>query len=83
MNIVDNKYDLPRDVIDGYPIINVIGNKQIEIENFDRVKYISSSEILITNRKMNIRLSGNGINIDYYSGKCAIISGVFNEILFL
>ena len=67
---VDNDLDMPRDVIHGECLCQIIGRNEIVIENYKCKKY-------------KIIINGTGLNIKYYNNQSMAIGGYICEISFL
>ena len=80
---IDNKYDLPRDVISSDFLCQIIGDKEIVIENYKCIQTISNNLIEIKGFKNNLFIKGNNLTILYYNNYCMKIGGVINEISLL
>lgn len=80
---VDDKYDLPRDVVHKDSLIEIIGRNEFVVENYRYLKEIKDNEILIMCKKYNLLIKGEKLNIKYYNSESMVISGVLNEISFI
>lgn len=75
--------DLPRDVILGDSIVEIVGKNEISIENYLCIKEICPEKIVIKCKYYYIFIKGKDMFIDYYNNKiCMKISGDINEISF-
>ena len=74
---VDDKYDLPRDVVHKDSLIEIIGRNEFVVENYRCLKEI------IMCKKYNLLIKGEKLNIKYYNSESMVISGVLNEISFI
>ena len=73
---VDDKYDLPRDVVHKDSLIEIIGRNEFVVENYRCLKEIMC-------KKYNLLIKGEKLNIKYYNSESMVISGVLNEISFI
>ena len=80
---VDDKYDLPRDVVHKDSLIEIIGRHEFVVENYRCLKEIKDNEILIMCKKYNLLIKGEKLNIKYYNSESMVVSGVLNEISFI
>ena len=81
---VDNDLDMPRDVIHGECLCQIIGRNEIVIENYKCIKSITDTDIEIVCKKYKIIINGTGLNIKYYNNQSMAIGGYICEIsLFL
>ena len=80
---VDDKYDLPRDVVHKDSLIEIISRNEFVVENYRCLKEIKDNEILIMCKKYNLLIQGEKLNIKYYNSESMVVSGVLNEISFI
>ena len=80
---VDDKYDLPRDVVHKDSLIEIIGRNEFVVENYICLKEIKDNEILVMCKKYNLLIKGEKLNIKYYNSESMVVSGVLNEISFI
>ena len=80
---VDNDLDMPRDVIHGECLCQIIGRNEIVIENYKCIKSITDTDIEIVCKKYKIIINGTGLNIKYYNHQSMAIGGYICEISFL
>ena len=80
---VDDKYDLPRDVVHKDSLIEIIGRNEFVVENYRCLKEIKDNEILVMCKKYNLLIKGEKLNIKYYNSESMVVSGVLNEISFI
>ena len=83
MDNLDNKYSLPRDVVNNNFICQIVGRNEILIDNIRKIIYLSTEEISICGHKGGINIKGCNLNIVYYNNQSIIIRGGINEIMFL
>ena len=80
---VDDKYDLPRDVVHKDSLIEIIGRHEFVVENYRCLKEIKENDILVMCKKYNLLIKGEKLNIKYYNSESMVVSGVLNEISFI
>lgn len=72
--------ELPKDVLYGDVLLRIVGNKDIIIENYKGIQLYTSEEIAIACKGFTIRVYGENLRIQYFSGYDMKILGVFNRI---
>ncbi len=80
---MDNIFDMPRDVVDGQSLCQIIGQKEIVIENYKCVKSVCDNQIEVLSKKYKIIINGENLNIKYYNSQSMVIGGYICEIKFL
>lgn len=74
---------LPGDIIYGDVLIRLTGNHEAIIENYKGILLYTSDEIAIACKKYTVRIYGNDLQIQYFSGCDMKVLGVLNKIVFL
>ncbi len=72
--------ELPKDVIYGDVLLRIAGNKEIIIENYKGILLYTTEEIAIACKGFTIRVYGENLHIQYFSGYDMKISGPFHRI---
>lgn len=80
---MDNIFDMPRDVIEGESLCQIIGQKEIVVENYKCVKTICHNQIEVISKKYKINIIGDNLNIKYYDSQSMVIGGYICEVKFL
>lgn len=80
---VDNRQDIPRDVVLQECLCQIVGRSEITLENYRRIKTITDTEIEVLCKKYKIHIIGAGLNIEYYNNESMVIGGCISEISFL
>lgn len=80
---MDNNLDIPRDVIHGECLCQIIGRDEIVVENYKYIKSITENCLEIVCKKYKIIINGTGLNIKYYNNQSMAIGGCICEISFL
>lgn len=71
---------LPKDIVLGASIINVLGNREIWIENFKGILEYNNEKILIQGKKYRILIQGKNLKITYYTKEEMKITGIIINI---
>lgn len=80
---VDDRHDLPRDVIKQECLCQITGRSEIVLENYKCLKTITDTEIEVICKKYKIHIIGKNLNIEYYNNESMVIGGCICEITFL
>lgn len=80
---VDNEKEIPRDVINNECLCQIIGKKEIIIENYKFIKTITNTNIEIICKNYKILIIGEKLNIEYYNSESMVVGGIICEISFL
>ena len=74
--------ELPEDVIMGIPVLTLLGNKEINVENYGGIIEYTEQLIRIKTKAGQIIVSGNNLYIDYYTNVEMKIQGNIISIEF-
>lgn len=74
--------ELPKDIILGAPILSLIGNREIEIDNFKKLLEYSQEKIGIQCKHYKISIVGRALEINTYSREEIKIRGIISGIFF-
>lgn len=80
---MDNRFDLPRDVIEKEVLCQIIGHNELVIENYKRLLLFLPEELKIQCASYILDIKGEKLIISYYNNESIIVSGVIHEISFL
>ncbi|MGN0438981.1 MAG: YabP/YqfC family sporulation protein [Lachnospiraceae bacterium] len=72
--------EIPKDVLYGDVLLRVVGNKEIIIENYKGILLYTSEEIAIACKVFTIRIYGDNLHIQYFSGYDMKVFGQFDRI---
>lgn len=75
--------NIPGDVLRGELIIRMFGNQEVIIENHRGIHLYTSEEIIISCKHTMLRVSGNNLQIRYFSGCDMKITGTIHSITYL
>ena len=79
-NIVTKELDLPVEVIDGLPKINIIGNSEITIENHKGILSFDKDNTKIKTNIGILNIQGDEIEIVFIGGSTITIAGKFKSL---
>lgn len=74
--------ELPKDVLLGAPILSLVGNSKLEIENFKNILLYTENEIQIQCKNKCILILGKNLLISSYTKEELSIIGKIDEIKF-
>ena len=74
--------NLPKDAMLGYPITNIMGNKELRIENYRGILEYDSEMIRIQTKLGQIKILGTDLKIEYYANDEMKIVGEIHQIEF-
>lgn len=75
-------FELPKDLLLGMPVLSVMGDREILIENHRGISYYSEQKMLIACSKQQIEITGDALTIEYYTKDSVKIRGRIEQILF-
>ena len=75
--------NIPGDVLCGELLIRMFGNREIIIENHKGIHLYTSEEIVIVCKHNMLRISGEKLHIQYFSGCDMKITGIIQSITYL
>lgn len=78
-----DKIHLPKDVILGVPIVTIMGNMEICIENYKNLIEYTEQLIRVKRRDGEIRVEGEHLEITYYKSVEMKITGIIRHIEYL
>lgn len=73
---------LPKDLILGDPIVTITGRSDLTVENYRGILLYEDSLIRLSLKNGQIRISGNRLNIEYYTNDDMKISGRIDTLEF-
>ena len=79
-NKVVNASELPKDVVLGMPVVTVTGQMEAVIENYRGIIEYTDSLIRIQTKTGQIRITGKGLQVDYYTNDDMKITGRISAI---
>lgn len=72
--------NIPEDVLHNDVILKIIGNKEVIIENYKGIHLYTEDEIVIACKKVILKISGNDLHVNYFSGCDMKITGLIESI---
>ena len=80
---IDNQFDLPKDVMYGELLGQIVGRNRLIIENYKRLLLFLPNEIKIQCCRDFITITGKQLKISYFNQETIMIEGEIGEISFL
>lgn len=71
---------LPKDIVLGASIINILGNQEIWIENYKGILEYNENKLLLQGKKNQILVRGKNLKITYYTKEDMKVCGHISEI---
>lgn len=66
---------IPKEVVLGYSLVSISGNKEIIIENYRGILEYNKEYIRVSSKKGQIKISGSNLNIEYLNNEEMKITG--------
>lgn len=73
---------MPRDLVKGFPRIEIMGDEEITVENHKGIISFDKSKIEINSSIGKITLNGVGLEILFMGGESITIGGKFKSIIY-
>lgn len=80
---VSDKLNMPKDIVLNMPVIRVVGDKEILVENHKGLLEYTSSTLKLKSNLGNIVLKGSGFQIKDISDENIYISGTMESLNFV
>lgn len=74
---------LPSDILAGAPIMTLVGNRQVSIENYKGIIEYTEEQIRVQTKIGRIHIEGKRLNIEYYTVDDMRVTGNITMIQFL
>lgn len=74
---------LPKDLIYREPVLTMIGQKEVCIENYKSVRYYTETCIVLTTKHGELRLEGDKLSIESYNNEEINITGMICRLEFV
>ena len=81
-NRIVEKLSLPQDIIYGELCAQLLGNKEIWIENYKGIVNVSEDNIILSGKNTRISIEGKGLYIAYYTKEEMKVKGSIERISF-
>lgn len=79
---ISDTMHLPGDILAGAPILTVIGQRELYLENYRSIIEYTGDEIRIQTKTGRIHIMGKSLNINYYTGDSMKITGRIYQICY-
>ncbi len=80
---VTNMLELPKEVILNFPVISMVGNEELHIENYKGILEYDTERIRIYTSNGIIRIEGRALSLKTMTMEEILIKGVIMKIEFL
>lgn len=71
---------IPRDVVLGLPVVTIVGNSCVHIENYKKIVEINSQKIRVETKKGVVVITGKGLVMSYYNDCDLSVEGFIQHI---
>lgn len=72
--------EFPKDVVLGQPIVTVLGQTELTVENYRGILEYTETEIRLQTKTGQIRMAGQHLCVEYYTGDDMKITGQIDRI---
>lgn len=72
--------ELPKDVVMGMPVLTMIGQSELSLENYRGILEYTDTLVRIQTRAGQIKINGRGIHVTYYANDEMKITGHIESI---
>lgn len=81
-NRIVEKLSLPQDIIYGELCAQLLGNKEIWIENYQGIVTVSDDHIILSGKNTRIAIEGKELYIAYFTKEEMKVTGIIERISF-
>lgn len=82
MEGISETIKLPSDILAGAPVISMVGQRELIIENYKGIIEYTGEKIRVQTKIGRIHVEGKRLNIDYYTVDDMKISGYITSVQF-
>ncbi len=75
--------NLPKDVLLGASLMHLTGPYEATIENYKNISESSDTALVVSTKTGKIRISGEKLEIEYFTGDDMKVRGIIKEITIL
>ncbi len=75
--------NIPGDVLNGETLIRLSGNREVIIENYIGIHLYTSEEVVISCKKLTLRIYGEKLHIQYFSKGDMKVTGSIHTITYM
>lgn len=72
--------NIPKDAALGFPIITVVGKKEVYIESYRGILEYNHEIIRVLTKLGQIKIKGNRLEVDYYTNDEMKITGLISSV---
>ena len=74
------KLELPADVVAGAPLIELVGKRELRMENHRGILSYGSEEISISGGRLLVRIRGEGLELGAMSANSLLVTGEIRTV---
>lgn len=71
---------IPKDIVLNMPVVTIVGNCQVHVENYRNILEICDNKIRIMTKKGPLTITGKKLSVRYYNEDDLIIDGFVQNI---
>lgn len=80
---VAEAYEMPKDVILGLPLLTILGERELTLENYSGIIEYTDTLIRIRTKAGQIKVNGKNLHVDYYTNDEMKMHGRIDSIEFM
>ncbi|MCD7886569.1 MAG: YabP/YqfC family sporulation protein [Clostridiales bacterium] len=80
MDAAAEALELPADVVAGAPLIELVGKRELRMENHRGILSYGPEEISISGGRLLVRVRGEGLALGAMSGESLLITGTIRSV---
>ncbi|MCD8335444.1 MAG: YabP/YqfC family sporulation protein [Clostridiales bacterium] len=80
MDAAAEALELPADVVAGAPLIELVGKRELRMENHRGILSYDPEEISISGGRLLVRVRGEGLALGAMSGESLLITGTIRSV---
>ena len=80
---VTEALDLPREIMLNLPLISMVGQEEVTIENYKGILEYNEEVVRIGTAAGVLKLAGRGLCLKQLSGECMVVCGKVESLEFL
>jgi len=74
--------DIPKDVLFGVPVLTILGDSEIMVENYGGIIEYTDTLIRIRTKNFQLQIAGKKIHVAYYTNDEMKITGIIESIVY-
>ena len=73
-------FDLPGDLVAGLPRVELVGNRELRMENHRGILSYREDEVVVSGGKLLVRIQGSGLEVQSMSANALLVAGVIRSV---